>query len=192
MNIHAIVNSSYVNGPGNRTVIWTQGCTKGCKNCFNPETWSQNVNLNLTPIELYDIIKHNNSDGLTLTGGDPLEQPEELLELLLLLKNLELPKGIILFTGYTIRQIQKLNNEATQCLKYIDVLIDGKYVDNLKIENSLKGSSNQNFHFFSNKIERNELVIDQQIEIGFSNKFYITGFPNINKNFIKKFGVYVD
>lgn len=192
MNIHAIVNSSYVNGPGNRMVMWTQGCSKGCKNCFNPETWTTETNLEYNVLQLYGMIKNINPDGLTLTGGDPLEQPEELLELLILLQQLSLPKGIILYTGYTLEQLKELNNSATQCLKYIDVLIDGKYVEKLKIDKSLKGSLNQNFHFLTNKISKNEMVIDQEIEIGFNSNIYITGFPNLDKKIIKKFGVVIN
>lgn len=192
MNIHAIINSSFVNGPGKRTVIWTQGCTKGCKNCFNPETWSDSKNIEMDVYELFFLIINNNCDGLTLTGGDPLEQAKELLELLVLLKEINLPKGIILYSGYTFDQIQKLSNEATECLKYIDVLIDGKYIEKYKIKNTIKGSSNQNIHFFTDKIKEDELFIDKEIEIGYSDKIYVTGFPVLNNELIKKLGVKMD
>ena len=80
MNIHAY-SISRVNGPGNRFVLWTQGCSKGCNNCFNPLTWNTNNNLLLSPLEILNIIENFEVDGITLTGGDPLEQ-SDILELL--------------------------------------------------------------------------------------------------------------
>ena len=85
---------SKVNGPGNRFVLWTQGCSKGCSDCFNPLTWSVKENISLTPNQIFELIKNYDIDGVTITGGDPLEQPEELLELLILLEGLNLSKGI--------------------------------------------------------------------------------------------------
>lgn len=190
MNIHSYVPCSKANGPGNRFVIWTQGCTKQCKGCFNPETWNNKLNLYFEPNEIFNIIKNCQIDGVTLTGGDPLEQPKEILELVKLLHSLDLPKGIILFTGYKLEEINSLGNETKECLNYIDLLIDGKFEENNKINNSLRGSDNQNFHFLSDKLENEEIEIDQIIEIGINNfNTYITGFPILNKYNLKQYGI---
>ena len=170
-------------------VIWTQGCSKACKNCFNPETWSNKKHLQLSPEQIFNYIKENMPDGVTLTGGDPLEQPQELLVLLRLIDTLNLPKGIIVFTGYTIDELYILGNDYVKCLDYIDLLIDGRFVDSLKCKNGLRGSINQNFHYLSDKLKQDEIEIDQKIEIGFINdKIYVTGFPD-TKIYLKKFGV---
>ena len=180
---------SKVNGPGNRFVLWTQGCSKGCSECFNPETWSNNIYKEYSPRQIFELIKDFEVDGITISGGDPLEQEYELLELLFLLKEIKLPKGIILFTGFSRNEIRE-NPIREKCLQYIDVLIDGRYEKNLKVNLSLRGSSNQEFYFFSNKISMSELVFDQEIEIScLEEDIMMTGFPNISRKILKELGV---
>ena len=182
---------SRVNGPGLRFVLWTQGCSKGCKNCFNPETWSFEKYKLLTPLEIFELIKNSNVSGVTITGGDPLEQPEELLELLILLESLNLSNGIILFTGYTIDEINK-DFLLRKSLNYIDVLIDGRFEKDQRISSSLRGSENQNIIYFSSKIKEEELNIDQEVEVGIlDNEMYVTGFPSISRKILKSLGVRV-
>ena len=188
MNIRGYCLSK-VNGPGNRFVLWTQGCSKGCKNCFNPETWSYSIYKELSPRQISELIKNFEVDGVTISGGDPLEQEDELLELLMLLSTMRLRKGVILFSGFTRAEISS-NIIRESCLRYIDVLIDGRYEKNLKIDFSLKGSSNQEFYFFSNKISSSELVFDQEIEISLlEGDIMMTGFPNISRKILKDLGV---
>jgi anaerobic ribonucleoside-triphosphate reductase activating protein len=180
---------SRVNGPGVRFVLWTQGCSKGCKNCFNPETWSYTIEKEYSPRQIFELIKNFEVDGITISGGDPLEQEGELLELLFLLKEIKLPKGIILFTGFSRNEILE-NPLREKCLQYIDVLIDGRYIDSLKIDNSLRGSSNQEFYFFSNKISMEELSFDQEIEISsLERDIIVTGFPHVSRKILKDLGV---
>jgi anaerobic ribonucleoside-triphosphate reductase activating protein len=180
---------SKVNGPGNRFVLWTQGCSKGCSECFNPETWSNNIFKELSPRQIFELIKDFEVDGITISGGDPLEQEDELLELLMLLSSIRLSKGVILFTGFTRAEISS-NIIREKCLEYVDVLIDGRYEKNLKVDFSLRGSSNQEFYFFSNKISRGELVFDQEIEIScLEGDIMMTGFPNISRKILKDLGV---
>jgi len=188
MNIRGYCLSK-VNGPGNRFVLWTQGCSKGCSECFNPETWSNAIYKEFSPIELFELIKNFEVDGITISGGDPLEQEDELLELLMLLSTMRLRKGVILFSGFTRAEISS-NIIREKCLSYIDVLIDGRYEKNLKVDFSLKGSSNQEFYFFSNKILSDELHFDQEIEISsLEGDIMMTGFPNISRKILKELGV---
>ena len=188
MNIRGYCLSK-VNGPGNRFVLWTQGCSKGCSECFNPETWSTNVYKELSPLQLFEIIKNFEVDGVTISGGDPLEQEDELLELLMLISTIRLSKGVILFSGFTRAEISS-NIIREQCLKYIDVLIDGRYEKNLKVDFSLRGSSNQEFYFFSNKILSDELYFDQEIEISsLEGDIMMTGFPKVSRKILKDLGV---
>ena len=188
MNIRGYTISK-VNGPGNRFVLWTQGCSKGCSECFNPETWSHNIFKEYSPRQILETIKNFEVDGITISGGDPLEQEYELLELLFLLKEIKLPKGIILFSGFSRNEIRE-NPIREKCLEYVDVLIDGRYEKNLKVDFSLRGSSNQEFYFFSNKISMSELVFDQEIEIScLEGDIMMTGFPNISRKILKELGV---
>jgi len=196
--IHSMIPSSEVNGPGSRFVIWTQGCSKGCRGCFNPETWKSSGGMFWNPVELAELVLASGAEGLTLTGGDPLEQPDSLLEFLRALHDGEilkgLPKGIICFTGFVI---EELPDAAQECLRYIDLLIDGRYVEELRFENGLAGSSNQRFHFSNlpgrgvHLIGEDVVVTDQAIEVHSSagDEVEVTGFPAINRQLLKKLGL---
>ena len=185
MNIRGYCLSK-VNGPGLRFVLWTQGCSKGCKNCFNPETWSTDLYKELSPTQIFELIKNFRLEGVTISGGDPLEQEEELLELLFLLKEIKLPKGIILFTGFSRNEIRE-NPIREKCLSYIDVLIDGRYEDKNRVVDCFKGSSNQNIIYFSSKIKEEELIMDQEVEVSLVDDIIaVTGFPSIDKKFLRE------
>jgi anaerobic ribonucleoside-triphosphate reductase activating protein len=189
INLHSTIKSSRVNGPGDRFVIWTQGCRKMCKNCYNPETWSHYRN-NLIDIDLLvEEIKNSSTTGVTISGGDPFEQPEELFYLLREIKQLDLSDGVIVFSGYTIDEI-RVREELRKSLDYIDVLIDGLYIDEKRITNGLAGSSNQEFHFLTDKISRDSINIDQEVEIhSLGELIQITGFPLIDKINMKLKGI---
>ena len=189
INIHSTIKSSRVNGPGDRFVIWTQGCRKMCKNCYNPETWSHYKN-NLVDIDsLVEEIKNSSVSGVTISGGDPFEQPEELFYLLREIKQLDLSDGVIVFSGYTMEQIRG-DSKLEKCLDYIDVLIDGLYIEEKRITNGLAGSSNQQFHYLSDKISSDSIEIDQEVEIHLLGELIqITGFPLIDKMHMKSKGI---
>lgn len=199
--IHSILNHTLVNGPGDRLAIWTQGCTKGCKGCFNPHTWKFEGGEEWVPKKLAEYVRALEPEGLTLTGGDPLEQSEALLEFLKALHDEGnvlniLPRGIICFTGYVMEEIEKIES-AKACLEYIDLLIDGRFVEELKYENGLAGSSNQRFHFSSkagrgkSRIAAEIIDVDQDIEIHFEDEqaVQVTGFPDIDKSVLKELGI---
>jgi anaerobic ribonucleoside-triphosphate reductase activating protein len=189
INIHSVINSSRVNGPGDRFVIWTQGCRKGCKNCYNPETWSHYRNNLILVDEIFESIKNSSATGVTISGGDPFEQPEELFYLLTKIKQLDLSDGVIVFTGFTIDEI-RVREELNKSLDYIDVLIDGLYIEEKRISSGLAGSSNQEFYFLTDKISRDKIVIDQEVEIhSLGELIQITGFPLIDKINMKLKGI---
>lgn len=198
LNVMSIIPSSNVNGPGDRYVIWTQGCRKGCRGCFNPESWHENDNMLFRAEDLAKRVQCANPYGLTLTGGDPLEQAEALLEFLECLHGYGsefLPGGIICFTGYTVEEIENIP-VAKRCLEYIDLLIDGRYVDSLRYESGLAGSSNQRFHFSKKsgrgeaRISRESIAIDQEVEVHVvDGKIAVTGFPNMDRKMLKDLGL---
>ena len=85
MYIDRILYPIHTLGPGNRAVIWTKGCSKECKNCSNPELWHIGKAAKSRSVkELFQIIlnisRENRIDGITFTGGDPIEQFDELID----------------------------------------------------------------------------------------------------------------
>ena len=204
-NLHAKLEASDVNGPGSRFVIWLQGCPFACKGCFNPHTWEFSNKNRVSVSDLACEILFSNTDGLTISGGEPFSQVEALLEFLKCLHTSsgelgdKLPRGIICFTG---NLIEDLDETGKECLKYIDLLIDGRYVEQLRYPSGLAGSSNQRFHFNSNPgrgealIKKEEVLFDQAIEIHVDdddmNLIKVTGFPSINTRWLKEQGLTIE
>ena len=203
LRVHSILSESKVNGPGSRIVIWTQGCSKGCIGCFNPETWDNQNGIDIPVYELFCIIKTliTSNTGITFTGGDPMEQAEPLFYLLKLINDNLLEKlsdGIILFTGYTLDEIENHDDKLlAHIVPLVDLLIDGRYEETLKNNDVMSGSSNQKFHFNCingrglSRIPRDTVEIDQGVEIHDSRDdlIQITGFPNVDRKFFKTKGL---
>ena len=142
-------------GYGKRIGIWTIGCSHGCYNCCNPELWDSNPNKNLSLSQVFTMLKSITQpvDGVTISGGDPFQQLEELDELVSFIAA-EITDDILIYTGYTLKQLQSWNNDhVTNIIGKISVLIDGKYVDHLNDNRSLRGSSNQQIHLLNEKYQ---------------------------------------
>ena len=134
-------------GPGNRIGIWFCGCSHGCKGCSNPELWQRREEYRITPQRLMELVRSISDsapvDGFTLTGGDPIEQPE----LSALLPELRGISGdILLYTGYTLEQLREMPG-ASGVLENVSVLIDGEYIAERNTGCQLRGSDNQRVIF---------------------------------------------
>lgn len=208
LNIMAIIPNSFVNGPTEtgRYVIWTQYCPHHCPGCFNPQSWNKATKSLWLPEDLAQAALDSDQDGITLSGGEPLAQPVNMLKFLLALhdesgKLKGFPKGIICFTGYTIKEIQEMEGEegvaARECLQYIDLIIDGRFIEALKYPHKLAGSSNQTFTFLNKPgrgkelIREDEVHTDHEVEVHITenNEIQVTGFPNVDKKFLAKYGL---
>lgn len=148
IRLAGIAYDSQVNGPGMRTVIFSQGCRHNCDECFNPETHSMNGGKLMDVNEvLQDILCDPLIEGVTFSGGDPWEQADRFAYLAKNIKEKNPALNIWCYTGYTYEYIFSHKDERPgwkELLKYIDVMVDGKFDKNLK-DSSLKfrGSSNQ-------------------------------------------------
>ena len=154
MYYSAIKYTDIANGLGVRTVLFVSGCRNRCKGCFQPETWNFN-NGQLFDKEAEDAIieslKPDYIKGLTLLGGDPFE-PENQVGLIEFVRRVkrECPKkDIWAYTGYLLDKDffpgNRLYGDVTEeLLSYIDVLVDGPFVEEKKsLSLKFKGSSNQ-------------------------------------------------
>ena len=141
-----IQSDSIVDGEGIRTVIWTQGCVHKCPGCHNPETWSFDDG---TMVLVEDVIKEISSfksqDGVTFSGGEPMHQVSAVIEIAKFCKNQGL--NVWCFTGYTFEELWFMSFEyekLRECMKYIDILVDGRYIADRKSLNlPFRGSTNQ-------------------------------------------------
>lgn len=162
IKIAGIIKESIVDGPGIRMVIFTQGCKHNCKNCHNPETHDINGGYDIEIDEIISMINKNPLlDGITLSGGDPLLQIEESLELAKKVKDKKL--NIILYTGYKFEDILiklKENSILRELLNQIDVLIDGKYIEEEKdLLLKFRGSKNQRIINVKESLEKEEIIV---------------------------------
>lgn len=146
MNILKIIPETILDGDGIRYAIYLAGCSHHCPGCHNPESHNPLVGRPLTEEYLQQIIHEINDnsllDGITLSGGDPMYSPEELYALLVRLKQ-ETRQEIWCYTGYTLEQLQQ-DSARAKLLDYIDVLVDGPFVQRLyDPQLPFRGSSNQ-------------------------------------------------
>ena len=154
MNYATIKNCDIANGPGVRVSLFVSGCTHRCKGCFNEVAWDFNYGQPFTQETISDILKMLEPDyvkGLTLLGGEPFE-PENQPAILDLLRQIKIKcpnKTIWAFSGYLFDKdilSGKLGPwEITkEYLSYVDVLVDGPFVESKKDLNlRFRGSSNQ-------------------------------------------------
>lgn len=154
MHYAEIKTCDIANGPGIRVSLFVSGCTHRCQNCFNEETWSFQYGKPFTAEtenELIDALRPAYIKGLTLLGGEPLEQSNQrgLLPFVRRVKK-ELPdKSIWCYTGYTFETdvLERMCTEweeTRELLSYFDVLVDGEFVQEKKdMGLQFRGSSNQ-------------------------------------------------
>lgn len=151
MNYQTIVKDDLINGTGVRVSLYVSGCSHGCVGCFNESAWDYRSGTPFGEDQVQIILSELEKpyiEGLTLLGGDAL-MPKNIgtvLELCKIVKE-EFPnKNIWCWTGYTLEEVQE--NHAHDILQYVDVLVDGKFVEELKnLTLPFRGSENQRVLF---------------------------------------------
>lgn len=142
-----VICDSIVDGPGLRMVVWTQGCKHNCKGCHNPQTHSLSKGYEVDVEEIIEKMKSLRlQQGITLSGGEPFLQPKPLSEIAKSAKDINL--DVWTYTGFTFEELIDKKNpmyfENMELLKYVDVLVDGKFeIDKRDISLLFRGSSNQ-------------------------------------------------
>lgn len=142
ISILNIVEDTTVDGPGFRTSIYAAGCPNGCPGCHNPQSWDINQGIPMSTGEILPRVLSDPYADVTFSGGDPMFQPEGFAELAEAIKK-QSGKNIWCYTGYTFEYLRKSPRHAA-LLRYIDVLVDGKFKQELRDESLyFRGSSNQ-------------------------------------------------
>ncbi len=136
-----IVEGTSVDGPGLRTSIYLAGCSRHCPGCHNPASWNFQGGEERTIDELMQVIAYNEAP-VTLSGGDPLQQPRGTRELIQRVKR-ELGYNVWCFTGYTWEEIVG-DPVLLDTVRELDVLVDGPFVAAERdISLRFRGSRNQ-------------------------------------------------
>lgn len=174
MNYHKIEKTSVANGTGVRVVLWVSGCSLHCKGCHNPETWSScsgKLFDEEAKKELFEALDKPYIQGITFSGGHPLEDEnvETVYSLIKEIKEKFPTKDIWLYTGLTLEQIFPtivtddfdINRFYRQTVTLMcDVVVDGKYVEELRnITLKWKGSSNQRVIDIGKTVRTNKIVL---------------------------------
>ena len=155
-------SDSIVDGPGLRTVIWTQGCGHKCKGCQNPQTWDFNGGGEV-PLEMvYDAIDELECQtGITFSGGDPMYQPYPCMKIAKYCK--EKGYNIWVYTGFTYEKIMEMAKKDKiylEFLKYVDVLVDGPFILKERNLNLLfRGSANQRLIDVPKSLKEDKVVL---------------------------------
>lgn len=159
LKLHHIETSSLVNGPNKRFTFWTQGCSLGCRECFNPDTHSPHAGFSRTVDSLLtEILSQKDIEGITVSGGEPLQQ---IVPITLLLEEIRKKTnlGVILFSGFDWDEIQTFP-QSQALLSCLDTLIAGRYIHTRRIAHHLTGSDNKTFHFLSNRYQPQDFNIE--------------------------------
>lgn len=140
MRILDIVDGTIVDGPGLRTSIYFAGCAHKCQGCHNPQSWPFDSGREVTEDEIINHVRENGFN-VTLTGGDPLYQIEEILPLCQRLRQEGF--NIWCYTGFTIEEIEA-STSLSRILNAVDAIVEGPFIESLRdISLQFRGSSNQ-------------------------------------------------
>lgn len=182
MNYHNITYPDQNNGDGLRIVLWVAGCEHHCANCQNQQTWNPQSGIPFDENAMNEIgneLKKDYISGITFSGGDPLH-PKNVQNVLKIVYEIRVSyptKNIWLYTGYTWEEIwikdivktgdriknmrqKAITNLRRQVVSMCDVLIDGRYVDELRdVSLHWRGSSNQRVINVQETLKQKQIVL---------------------------------
>lgn len=139
LRLYMTAPCSEVLGPYKRFIVWVQGCKRRCKGCIAKDSWALDGG-ELVEVDtiVQQILRQDNIEGITISGGEPFLQQDALCELISKVREHK-DVGVIIYTGMKYNEI-----ENTALAHSADLIIDGEYVEELNDNKSLRGSSNQN------------------------------------------------
>lgn len=185
LTVHRIKNHSMVLGPGRRCVVWFQGCSLDCPGCIAYEM-NRSVDARKYSVEELSarVLSIAEIEGITLSGGDPMDQPLDALLKFVQTIKAESSLSIMCYTGRTMTELlEKEDPTIDKLVEMFDLLIDGRYEQNQNNGATWRGSSNQRIWYMSTRyVHLRELIENQkqreiEIELGADNELTIAGIP---------------
>lgn len=189
-------------GPGLRGVLWVQGCRRRCPGCVAPEMQPPDGGAEISVDELADLyLNAPNLEGITFSGGEPMEQAEALAELVLKIRETK-DFSFFCFTGFLLEDLIQSGTPAQkQLISLLDVLVDGPFVQEEYANLLWRGSANQHVHFLSDRYKEWEGRLTEpsqglEVELD-SGVFQWMGIPPLGfrENFLSRMaelGVIID
>lgn len=168
-------------GPGKRIGIWVQGCNLGCRGCVNQTTWDKRGGKNVSVLDVFNWVAalEGDFDGITISGGEPFQQYEPLMAFLFLVKS-RTKYDTYCFSGYCLDELDTLFPDKL-FYRYLDYLVDGRYIAELHDNKNLKGSSNQTIYRFVDGVSVKQTGETSNnkwsVFLSESNQIYMAGIP---------------
>jgi anaerobic ribonucleoside-triphosphate reductase activating protein len=170
------IERSRVNGPGERFVLWVQGCTLRCPGCWNRDTW-ESLPAGTSIDAVWAAIEGARGiEGITLTGGEPFEQADALCALVERCRARGL--SAMSFTGYELEELQAPAQRAL--LARLDIVVTGRYrAAERSLDLAWRGSSNQRVRFLTERYNDQDLPggRESEVHIASDGRIVVTGFP---------------
>jgi anaerobic ribonucleoside-triphosphate reductase activating protein len=194
MLIHGFVAHSQVNGPGVRAVVYFQGCNLGCGSCWNPATHAF-TGLSHAPQDVAKQVaaahRTRMIEGVTVSGGEPMQQPQDLLNLMRLLKHTWPALSIGMYSGYTERELERgrfwtrdgIGQKARQRVwaeikQHLDFAVLGRFVAARPSKLPMRSSANQILRLFNARYREEQFKpLEFEVHIEAQGLLQITGFP---------------
>ena len=181
LHLAAVQIGTLALGPGYRAGVWVQGCPFHCRGCIAPE-WVLPGGEAVQVSELAErIAADGRLEGLTLSGGEPMQQAGALAELVRQVKHSWPELNVICFTGYRYEKLlsKPPNAGVAELLAQVDLLIDGPYVEAQNDDLGLRGSANQVFHYLTDRLKGQGLESSpRRVEVSLRDgQAFIIGVP---------------
>lgn len=177
INLARTMPRSAANGPGQRFVVWVQGCAIRCPGCWNPDTWAFEARQLRDTVALADeIIATGGIEGVTFSGGEPFHQAAALVAVARRVRASGL--SVFVYTGYDLHELTR--SDHRELLALTDVLISGRYMQSQRsFESEWRGSSNQRVHFMTARYTEASMADSAHVEFHLDpdGRVAVTGFP---------------
>lgn len=177
LNLARTLPRSAANGPGERFVLWVQGCPLACPGCWNPDTWAfERRDLRSVEDLAAVILATEGIEGVTFTGGEPFAQAHALTALAARVRAAGL--SVFVFTGYDLDELTRPEHLAL--LAVTDVVVGGRYVEAERATGlAWRGSANQRVHFLSDHYGPADMaeVAEVEFHVDKDGTLTVTGFP---------------
>lgn len=186
LSVLDITYHTRVNGPGLRNIVHLAGCRIRCPGCFSQHTWNKQAGKLLDTQEVLQALMQNAPEGVSISGGEPLEQAPALLELVKELWFKNLPLGVLLFTGIDASSLNQID-EWADIKKYVDAVVAGPYKQDLAISpvRGLVSSSNQKVLYTGYKITPDMLSSLPSVEVKITpTGSKLLGFPSTGSGYV--------